>query len=217
VNSFTPSDIKDRFPDATERTYGAGQVIIYDGDAPNFVRFIKTGAVKFYDSDENGNEKIMHISGAGSIFPLFYSFEDKKQVDGFYATIAETEVIMVPLKEFRAELKNSPDYAFQTLQWYANEMDHLVLRLKSMEKSSAKNRILQALLYLCDQHATPAKNPKWYRVTFPVTQQTLAELTGLTRETVNINLKDPQYEKLVRNQRRNFDIDREAVADALTS
>jgi CRP-like cAMP-binding protein len=216
VNSLTYIDVKDRFPNATERTYGTGQVIIYDGDSPNFVRFIKSGAVKFYDSDENGNEKIMHISGRGSIFPLFYSFEDKEQVDGFYATISETKVVMVPLADFRRELKETPDYAFRTLQWYANEMDHLVLRLKSMERGSAKQRVLQALLYLCDQHSTMTKT-KWRRVTFPVTQQTLAELTGLTRETVNITLKDSKYEKLVRNHRQSFDIDREGVAEALTN
>lgn len=200
------------------RTYGPGQIIIYDGDAPNLVRFIKSGAVKFYDTDSDGREKIMHIGGEGSIFPLFYSFEGKDKVSGFYATISETEVLAVPLDDFQNELKISSEYAFRTLRWYAEEMDHIVLRLKSMEKSSAKQKILQALYYLSGQHATQ-KSPrtKWYQINFPLTQQTIADMTGLTRETVNITLKDSELLKVVRNKRQLFEIDYEKVKDILNN
>ena len=199
-----------------ERTYEAGQIIIYDGDSPNLVRFIKRGAVKFYDTDTDGREKIMHIGGEGSIFPLFYSFEGKDSVTGFYATIAKTDVVAVSLTDFQNRLKTSPDYAFQILQWYAEEMDHIVLRLKSLEKSTAKQKILQALFYLGGQHATKSHGQlKWHRINFPLTQQTLADITGLTRETVNITLKDPDLLKVVRNKRQFFEIDHEKVKDIL--
>lgn len=216
MNNFTPSEVKKHFPHAVERTYSAGQIVIYHGDAPNHVMFIVSGAVKFYDTDDDGNEKIMHIGGEASIFPLFYSFEDKESVDAFYATIAETKVLLVPLADFQNKLKTSADYAFRTLRWYAEEMDHIVLRLKSMEKSSAKQKVLQAFHYLSTQHATRSSTQsKWYRINFALTQQTLADLTGLTRETVNITLKDPEVLRLVRIRRQAFDIDREKVGQAL--
>lgn len=178
--------------------------------------FIKRGAIKFYDTDRDGNEKIMHIGGEGSIFPLFYSFEDKPAVDAFYATLVPTEVLLVPLLEFQDKLKTDADYAFRTLRWYAEEMDHIVLRLKSMEKSSAKQKILQALYYLCLQHATQNRAHKqWYRINFPLTQQTLADMTGLTRETVNVTLKDNEFLKLVRVKRQTFEIYRDKIADSL--
>lgn len=216
MNIFTSSEVKKHFPHAVERTYSAGQIVIYHGDAPNHVMFIESGAVKFYDTDNDGNEKIMHIGGEASVFPLFYSFEDKQSVDAFYATIAETKVLLVPLADFQAKLKTSADYAFRTLRWYAEEMDHIVLRLKSMEKSSAKQKILQAFKYLGSQHATQLKaQSKWRRVNFSLTQQTLADLTGLTRETVNITLKDPDLLRLVRIRRQTFDIDCEKVEAVL--
>lgn len=214
MNVFTSTDINKHFPHALSRTYGPGQIIIYDGDAPNLVRFIKSGAVKFYDVDADGREKILHIGSEGSIFPLFYSFEGKDSVTGFYATITETEVLAVPLEDFRNELKKYPEYAFQTLQWYAEEMDHLVLRLKSLEKSSAKHKILQALFYLSGQHATQTKKQsKWNRIDFPLTQQTLADMTGLTRETVNVTLKDPELHSVVRSKRQIFEINHEKIKD----
>ncbi len=210
MNIFTPKEVQEHFPDAIERTYAAGQTIIYDGDQPTHVVFVKKGAIKFFDIDSDGNEKILHIGGEGSIAPLFYSFEDKPAVDAYYATLCKTEVLLVSLTKFREKLRVSPHFTADTLRWYATEMDHIVSRLKSMEKSSAKQKILQALSYLCDQHAT--QNPSasdWYRIDFPVTQQTLADLTGLTRETVNITLNDPSCSTLLRNNRsQRFEINR---------
>lgn len=177
--------------------------------------FIKKGAVKFYDTDADGNEKILHIGGEGSIFPLFYSFEDKESIDAFYATVAKTDVLIVPLEDFQNKLKSSANYAFHTLRWYAREMDHIVLRLKSLEKSTAKQKILQALFYLSEQHATLGRKPTWYRINFPLTQQTIADMTGLTRETVNITLKDSELSDLVRVKQQTYEICREKVRDII--
>lgn len=201
MNIFTPSEVLRHFPDAMQRTYAAGQIIIYDGDQPTQVVFVKSGAIKFFDIDSDGNEKILHIGGTGSIAPLFYSFEDKPAVDAYYSTITKTDVLLVPLTVFREKLRTSARFAASTLRWYATEMDHIVSRLKSMEKSTAKHKIFQALYYLGDQHATQDKTGEWYRIDFPVSQQTLANLTGLTRETVNITLNDPANAKFVRTRR----------------
>lgn len=197
-----------------ERTYAAGQTIIYHGDQPSHVAFVKSGAIKFFDIDSDGNEKILHIGGEGSIAPLFYSFEDKPAVDAYYATLCKTEVLLVSLEKFREKLSTSSQFAADTLRWYATEMDHIVLRLKSLEKSTAKQKVLQALYYLSDQHATQSTiKGEWYRINFPVTQQTLANLTGLTRETVNITLNDPECQNLIRNNRgQRFEINKSEVA-----
>jgi len=216
VKNFTVLDVQKHFPHAVARTYSAGQIIIYHGDTPNHVMFIESGAVKFYDTDTDGNEKIMHISGAGGLIPLFYSFEDKPSVDAFYATITETKIWLVPITEFHNKLKTDAPYSFATLRRYAEELDHIVLRLKSLEKSSAKQKILQAFHYLGQQHATRNRvSNEWYRINFPLTQQTLADMTGLTRETVNITLKDPDVLRVIRIKRHTFEINCHKISEAL--
>lgn len=208
MNIFTPTKVLQDFPHATTRIYDAGQIMLYDGDQPNNVMFVKRGAIKFFDTDKDGNEKILHIGGEGSIAPLFYTFEDKKAVDAFYAALCKTEVLLVPLEDFRDKLHSSAEYTFDVLRWYAEEMDHIVLRLKSLEKSSAKQKVMQALYYLSEQHATKESTKgTWRRISFPVTQQILADLTGLTRETVNIVLNDPECLKYIRsNSRQKFEV-----------
>lgn len=217
MNIFTSTKVLKDFPHATARTYETGQIILYDGDQPNHVMFVKRGAIKFFDNDSDGNEKILHIGGKGSIAPLFYPFEDKPAVDAFYAALSKTEVLLVPIEDFRSKLRNSAEYAYSALRWYAEEMDHIVSRLKSLEKSSAKQKILQALLYLGNQHTTKETADKaWRRISFPVTQQILADLTGLTRETVNIVLNDSESLKYFRsNTRQRFEVNKAKITEAL--
>lgn len=191
MGAFTLEQVYDLFPEATERSYDPGQIVIYDGDRPSNVLFVKSGAYKFYDVDANGNEKILYLDGAGSIFPIFYTFEDKDHVDAFYATLSKSVFLLLPLDRFREVLSKNSDLSFQMLTWYAEQMDHSVMRLKSLEKTMAKQKILDSLLYLANQ--TSLLQPMiggWYQVKFPLSQQTLADLAGLTRETVNAALKD---------------------------
>mgnify|MGYP004417317975 CR=1 FL=1 len=187
---FALNEIQQLFPGATTRTYTRGQVIMYGGDQPNHVMYVKSGAYKFYDIDRQGNEKILFIDGSGSIFPLFYTFEDKSYVSEFYASLSRLVLVMIPLDEFRQEITKNSVLSARILKWHVGQMDQVVNRLKSLEKSTARHKVLEALLYLSNQRSVVHSLPNdWYRVTFPLSQQTLADFTGLTRETVNASMK----------------------------
>lgn len=214
VDIFTPLEVKRQFPTAIERTYEAGQIIFYHGDAPNHIVCVVSGAVKFYDTDSEGNEKIMHISGKGGVFPLFYSFEEKDSIDAFYQTITTTKVLLIPLDIFQNKLKTQPGFAAEVLQSYAEEVDLILTRLKGIEKSTAKQKVAQALHFLGTRHTEPLqKSPQWLRIVFPVTQQLLADLTGLSRETVNVTLKDPDILRALRIRRQTFDVQPQKLTD----
>lgn len=214
---FTIKEVKKFFHDTAERSYGPGQIVIYNGDTPDYVMFVKSGAVKFYDIDGKGNEKILHIAGKGSVFPLFYPFEDKRAVKAFYTTICDTDILLIPLEDFRQKLKTIPQYAFHVLRWYAKEMNHVIDRIGSLEKSKSKPKLLQALFYLYSQHSETIRlKSEWYRVNFPVTQQMLADMTGLTRETVNMWLQEIEKSKIVRNSKYGLDIHKTNITNALS-
>lgn len=203
MSGFTVSNLTTLFPTSLERVYQSGQIVVYNGDRPAHVMYVISGAVKFYDIDSEGNEKILHIGGPQSFFPLFYSFDGKPQVDAFYTTLQKSRLLFIPLKDFKHRLETDATFTSRILTWYAEEMDHVVLRLKSLERSSAKEKVLQALAYLLEQHAVIRPlSAAWYRVSFPLSQQTLAELTGLTRETVNTVLKEIEKEGIVRTPKK---------------
>lgn len=217
MGAFTLSEVHRLFPGVSERTYNQGQIVIYDGDQPRHVVYVASGAYKFYDIDQNGNEKILYIGGSGSLFPIFYTFEEKPHVDAFYATLCRSKLLLIPLKEFRETLQKDAAICSQILTWYAGQMDHTISRLKSMEKSMARHKVLEALMYLCKQpEIVLSIGAGWYRVIFPLSQQTLADLTGLTRETVNATLKEIEELKIIRSPRKVvIEINRKNLEEAL--
>lgn len=203
MKAFTVNEIRQLFPQAIERTYEPGQIVIYDGDQPNHVVYVKSGAYKFYDIDSDGNEKILSIDGAGGIFPIFYTFEDKDHVDAFYSTLTTSTFLMIPMKAFRQVLNESSEASSRVLKWYAGQMDHMVMRLKSMEKSTARQKILEAFVYLSNQESIMRQiDDDWSRVTFPLSQQSIADLAGLTRETVNVTMKEIETTGVMRSPRK---------------
>lgn len=203
VGYFTPQLVETLFSDVQERTYGAGQIVVYDGDHPNHVFYVKKGVYKFYDTDNAGNEKVMYIGGQGSFFPIFYAFERKPHVDGFYATVTSCNLLLIPIDEFREKLKTEPSLAYEMLNWHAQEVEQIIVHLKSIEQSVAKDRVARVLHSLCSHHAKQELSRSgWYMLSFPISQQMLADLTGLTRETVNIVLKELDAQHAVRMPKR---------------
>jgi len=49
MGAFTLDEVHRLFPGAPERTYNQGHIVIYDGDQPNHVVYVKSGAYKLYD------------------------------------------------------------------------------------------------------------------------------------------------------------------------
>lgn len=203
MKTLTAQEVRTLFAGVSERGYEQGQIMVYHGDTPNHVMFIKSGAVKIYDTDSDGNERLLDICGKGSFFPLLYAFGNQKYVEMFYTSLCPTKVLMIPLENFQARLADHPGTAYRLLKWFGGEMNFVLKRLKSLEKSSANEKLLEALGYLLSRHSSPSPgNSTWHRVNFPISQQTLADMTGLTRETVNTILKNGKGAPVTRTSRK---------------
>lgn len=197
VKYFTKDLLTSLFPTAMARTYPAGQIVIYQGDRPSHMFFINKGGFKYYDIDQSGNEKIISVLGPTSFVPLFYTFGTQKEIQAFYSTLEETELLLIPLDEFRERLYTDRTFSHHVMRWFIGEAEFLAFRIRSLERNDAKGKIAETLHYLALRHGIPVKGP-WYRIAFPVSQQTLADLTGLTRETVSITLKDIDKHGIIR-------------------
>lgn len=197
MKHFTSQDVKTLFPNAVERTYSGGQIVVYVGDQPGHMFFVNKGAIKNYDIDENGNEKILSIIGDLGFFSILYSFGDKQDVSSFYSTLDETELLLIPLEDFQELINSDVEFANRVFCWFVAEMELVMGRIKGLEKTEGKMKVAQVLEYLITRHASK-KNTTWYQVKFPVNQQLLADLVGLTRETVSMVMKDFDDQQIIR-------------------
>lgn len=196
VKKLTTASIKEAFPKALVRRYDKGQIICYDGDQPQYVFFVAKGHVRYYDIDSEGNEKILHIVGPDNLFPMLFAFGVTDQVSGFYASLEKVEVVAVPLKDFNELRQHDVEFANDLTYWFLTEINHLVYRIASLQKTDAHDKVLHALGYLAAVYGHRVNG--WQRLDFPITQQFIADLTGLARETVSNTMHELEEQKLVK-------------------
>lgn len=198
VKHFTSKDVEKLFPGAVQRAYPAGQIVVYVGDQPAHMFFVKKGALKNYDIDDGGNEKILSIIGELGFFSILYGFgSQKEEVSSFYSTLEETELLLIPLDDFFKRMNSDIQFTNRLFKWFVAETDFVMGRIKGLEKTEGRLKVAQVLEYLAIRHGV-ANNLTWRRVKFPVNQQLLADLVGLTRETVSMVMKDLDEQKVIR-------------------
>jgi len=199
VRDITLSSIKELFPTANLRNYSKGQIVCFLGDKPQYIFFVIKGHLKYYDIDEQGNEKILHIIGPDNIFPMMYAFGITREVEAFYGTLEPTTVLAVSMQDFQKEIKTNIEFLTRLTRWFLYEISELVYHVNSLEKTDSREKILNALKYLCVHYSEP--HGVWQKFNIPVTHQFLADFTGLARETVSATMHDITKEKLIRSSK----------------
>ncbi|MBL8159102.1 Crp/Fnr family transcriptional regulator [Candidatus Saccharibacteria bacterium] len=185
------------------RSYAKGQTVLYPGDYINYVFVLDDGAVKAHEYDEQGNQKVLTIlSKPQTVFPLVNFDHNKPLVAWFYTALTDIRAYAVPYADFQAYL-NRPEGAALCrfiLRQSVGELQQLMARLDSLGKSSSTRKLVAALQYLARRHARRSASAltSWRRIKFPVSHQLLADITGLTRESVTIAMHQLRDTKMVR-------------------
>ena len=142
------------------RQYPKGQIIFFPDDRCTKLYRVKSGAVKIYFIDDDGNEHIIDIRSRGHIFTACAVLPKCQEVGFFFTAMMDTEI---------TEVTNfGDDILVEMAELYVEARD----RIASLMLKTAKERVLAAKDYA-----------RSHGITEP-THQTLAELSGTTRETV---------------------------------
>lgn len=204
----TPAPLQSLLETARLKHFPKAQIILYKDDLPGEVYVVKSGAVKLYDIDDQGNEKILHIVGPHAVLPFaFFSGEDTP-VHWFYVALTDCEIYVLPKSALDEAMRADGSLAVHLMNGFSSEVHELLVRLSSLEKTNVRDKVFAALKFLAVRHAARHANG-WWRVAFPVNHQLLADLSGITRESAAMTMKDLQREKVVRSPRLGvLDIDR---------
>lgn len=183
--------------------YPRNQVIFYQGDRPVEVAILSDGYIKILDIDKQKNEKILHILRPGAVLPLSFLETEDPKINWFYAALTDCDIYTVDLEQMRTHLRENNELNLLLTYWFSLEVHELLVRLSSLGKSSARDKILAALKFL-SVHSAKSKQSGWRRVNFPVNHQLLADMTGVTRESAATIMKDLSEKGCVRNPRQSI-------------
>lgn len=169
----------------------AGHWLYDKGDEARGLYGVLTGSVTSYVTLETGDDVPISISGPGSIFGY------AAQVLGGYrvtTTVARehSEIIFIPQHALATIAHELPslwlhfaELATEQLTWAARTI---------AEQTRLKPKALIAARLHSYSHAWP---PRDNRIVLPIRQDELAEMTGLSRKTVNRILIDLERQGLI--------------------
>lgn len=185
------------------KTFRKGEVILCEGEVPPTGYVIKSGIIKSYNITSEGQEKPITFDMPSELFPVGWIFRKIRQAQFFYEAFTDCEVYCVPRDELVKQLKSDPelynDYFDNLLTRYLN----FQLRVNALEQSKAVNKVVHTLYFLAISFGQELKD-HLVQIKLPLTQQDMANIMGLTRETTGIELKKLERAGIIRYRRQNY-------------
>jgi CRP/FNR family transcriptional regulator, cyclic AMP receptor protein len=168
---------------ARHATFKRGAALFSKGDPGASLFAVVSGTVKMSVSSAEGRSAIFNLIGAGEIFG------EIALLDGLARTTDATantncEVLVLDRREFLPFMRSQPALAMKfiellctRLRWTSDQLEQVILQ-------NLPGRLASALIRLTEKHKLePAGR------TVAVTQQEISEMVGMTRESINKQLR----------------------------
>lgn len=197
-----PATLRKVLRSAYVRQVPSGQIILYEGDIAREVFVLKSGIVKIYDIDENGNEKILHLVKSPAVIPFAFFSGTRESMRWFYASLTDCELYVLSAAALKTMTREDNKLAELLTNGFSKDVHELLVRLSSMGKTNTQDKVIAVLQFLLARHATQQRKGNWWRVTFPLNHQLVADLSGITRESTALVMKNLQDKGVIRSPKQ---------------
>jgi len=182
----TIAEFVERYP---LRHYDKHQLILCQGEVPSNLFFIKSGFVKGYDLSIQGSEQMVWFGTDHDFFPISWLFSLWDGTLFFYEAFSNLELYLVNKDAFNEFLTRTPQALYEITKIITQRYYDTMQRLNAVEKPKAEDKVTHILSYISARFSTYSESTNRNEITLPLTHQDIANLLGLTRETVAVELK----------------------------
>jgi len=194
---------KELFAAGSRVDYPAGHTI-YLEDSPNQGIFgVLDGTVHFEMIDKSGRRILLDLAGPGCWFGDITVSGDGRTTASAYAFLRVT-AWRVPVYALRRLLRDMPDLRRAYEQLTAARISHLVERIRVMHRHSALVQVAGTLALLHRNLRENSSSPSG--IFIYMTQSDLADMTGLSRQTINGIVGQLENEGFVKMRHRKIEI-----------
>src|SRR5712672_1064815 len=168
---------------AKHSTLKRGTTIVSKGDPGNSLIVVISGTIKISVSSPDGRSAILNLIGPGEIFG------EVAVLDGLARTADATantncEIYVIDRRDFLPFVKSQPALAMKfiellctRLRWTSDQVEQVILQ-------DLPGRLASALLGLTEKRKLEPQSR-----TIAITQQEISEMVGMTRESINKQLR----------------------------
>ena len=163
------------------------EMLYLPGDAGDRVYILKRGLVKISALQADGREVILALLRPGEVFGE-EAVLDSAPRDHMAEAYEDALLCIVNKADFLDMLRSYPELAFQVTKLIGFRLRTLRTRVEKLLFRGATARLAAILLDLARDHGVSDGNG--IRLALRLSQQDLASLIGLTRESVNLGLTE---------------------------
>jgi CRP/FNR family transcriptional regulator len=163
------------------RAFKKNEVILYEEDFNKYMYAILHGKVKIVQTTEDGKEIIIGMHQAGD------SFGEISLIDGQGTTASviareDSMIAIITRQSFYSILHAQPKVLESVLKMLCSRIRENVDRIQLLTFNNASERMKRLLVKLARQHGE--KTDSGVMLNVKLTHQDMANMSGLTRETV---------------------------------
>lgn len=185
MNTNKTKDFETFYDQFTTRKYKKGEVLIRADDDPQGIFCLTKGYVRQYTISKTGLELTLHILKPISYFPLVWAINGTPNVYYFEA-LTEVEVGRAPRDQVVNFIKDKPTIIFELMSQLLEDYAETLKRVEHLVFSDAYRRVISVLLYIAKHFGV--EDARGTIVNHRFTQQDIATLVGVARETASIEM-----------------------------
>jgi CRP/FNR family cyclic AMP-dependent transcriptional regulator len=169
---------------AKHSTLKRGATLFSKGDPGHSLYAVISGTVKMSISSPDGRNAILNIVGPGEIFGEIALLDGQPRSTDAIAN-SNCELFVIDRREFIPFVKEQPALAMKFIELLCERLRSTSDQVEQIILQNLPGRLASALLRLSEKHNTSPPQGR----TIAITQQEISEMVGMTRESINKQLR----------------------------
>ena len=165
------------------------------GDPGDSLYVVLAGRISIGTTSEDGKEVVLNVLGRGEVFGEIALLDGKARTADATA-MAESNLLVLDRKDFMPFLESHPEVAARLIAVLCERVRWVSQSYEDALFMDLPARLAKRLLLLAETHGEPAGGTGT-RIEFPLSQQELAKMAGVSRESVNKLLRAWQTQGLI--------------------
>lgn len=158
----------------------------------------------------SGTEKIICFKVVNDPLPIGWLLSKSTTAMFFYQAHTDCELYVIDKKDFNTHLTNNGEFALQIANFLASAYVSVNLQVDALTQTSARLKLLYVFRHLCLRYGQDTDDGI-SQLRIPLTQQELANYTGLTRETTTVELNRFKLSGIVSYRQKYYTINTKMV------
>ena len=211
-DGLTGEEIEEVLELAPPRSYRKGEYIFLTGDDADALYILELGTVKVSYVTLNGDEKVLNIFQPGDIFGELFLGKYRRRIGEAQAL---EDVIVCKMSEdtFLSLIQRVPQIALNFIRHLADSQRETLARTHALMRAEAKYRLSGVLLSMARRYC--CTDPDWFELPASLTQEDIANMSGLNRSTVSSLINDLRREGVLGGTGRSLKVNRTAIETLL--